>query len=856
MVVACTVSVPEEAQVQTDTETVSLQPVSTQVLVRLAEDVSIGDIDFSFLGTYTVTRTFPPAGRFEARHRAAGLHRWYTLTYTEGTPLTKAVVDVQKLPGIEIVESVPEVKATAEYPFNDPKFASLWGLYNPGGKTQWTEGCDVNALNAWTIETGRPEVIVAILDTGVDINHEDLKDHIWVNEAELYGIPGEDDDNNGYIDDINGFNFVTYDGTMPVGKLDANTHGTHVAGTIGAVNNNGIGVASVAGGNGLPNSGVRIMPVQMMNEQKSGSFTARAFVYAADNGAVLANCSWGNVDNEKPTSAALSQAIDYFNEYAGMDPETGEQVGPMAGGLAIFAAGNDGREVEHPAMDDNVFAVAALGANYVRSYFTSYGDWVDICAPGGDANKGVYILSTTPDNTYSNLQGSSMAAPHATGVAALGVSYYGVGKKGFTREKLINLLTSTANKHALEENGSYATKLGAGLADAYALLTAGGDDIKPLPVTQLSATSLSNSITLTWTVPGSEEVKHPYCFNVFYSTASLANLDPAKPGEDVEVVRVLSYGKSVGEIMEETFLDLAFDTKFYFRIQSEGITGLTSDLSKEVAQTTGHNTAPVITPLDGTSITLKATETGVMRFRASDEDGHTLSFSCQSDFPGLKAEFQDNLVTLTINALKAYPGTYAGVFEISDGYLATSQSFQYTVKANAKPEIKAAIEDQVFNSTSESHQLELSRYFADADDEPLFYTVSSSSTSIIVQTSVENGILNVKAHSLGTTVITITAADASGASCEQSFRVLVRNGNEKLEVYPNPVKDNMYIRTGESGNASVKMVSSLGNVVYEGNLSCSPFDPAVVNCSGFSAGVYTLMVEIGGEKFKKTVVKQ
>ena len=125
-----------------------------------------------------------------------------------------------------------------------------------------------------------------------------------------------------------------------------------------------------------------------------------------------------------------------------------------------------------------------------------------------------------------------------------------------------------------------------------------------------------------------------------------------------------------------------------------------------------------------------------------------------------------------------------------------------------------------------------------------------------MKTAIEKGTLTLTGHSFGQTVITVTAADASGASCEQSFRVLVRNGSEKLEVYPNPVKDNMYIRTGESASASVKMVSSLGNVVYEGNVSCSPFDPAVVNCTAFPAGVYTVMVEVGGEKFKKTVVKQ
>ena len=107
------------------------------------------------------------------------------------------------------------------------------------------------------------------------------------------------------------------------------------------------------------------MVTQMM-DGRNGALTPMSVVYAADNGAVLMNCSWGFTDYAAPTPKSFSDAVDYFNEYAGMD-ENGEQVGPMAGGLIIFAAGNDGREVEHPSMDDNVFAVAALSANYVRS---------------------------------------------------------------------------------------------------------------------------------------------------------------------------------------------------------------------------------------------------------------------------------------------------------------------------------------------------------------------------------------------------------------------------------------------------------------------------------------------------------
>lgn len=841
---------------QTPVEPEAGQVIPGQVLVQIARDIHIEDIDFSALGTYTLTRTFPPAGKFEARHRAAGLDRWYTLSFSEDRPLTKAAADIGSLPGVTCVEPVPQVKLTAEIPFNDPRFSSLWGLYNPGGKAQWAEGCDVNALNAWTIETGKPEVIVAVIDSGVDYMHEDLRDHIWVNEAELNGQPAIDDDDNGYVDDIYGYNFVTYDRTNPAGKLDPGNHGTHVAGTIGAVSNNGIGIAGVAGGNGSANSGVRIMPVQMIDEKGHDSFAAAAIVYAADNGAVLANCSWGNVNYESPTSSAMVQAIDYFNACAGMDPQTGEQTGPMAGGLMLFAAGNDGREIEHPAMDDNVFAVAALSANYVRSYFTSYGDWVDISAPGGDANRGVFILSCLPDNNYGNMQGSSMAAPHATGVAALVTSYAGAGKKGFTREKLINILTSTANTHALDENGSYASKLGAGLIDAYAALLAVSEEQMPLPVSSLSAEAHSNSIVLQWEVPGSAEVSAPYSFNIFYAASSLEGLDPQNPGENVRSVSVLSYGKQAGEKMESVFSDLFFDKQYHFRIQSEGISGLKSALSPETVATTGHNTLPVITPLDGTSITLKASETGTLRFKASDGDGHPLTFVPGESLPGLSASFQDNLVTLTVNAQKAAAGTYSGVFSVSDGYAMVEQTFSYTVLANQVPVVVKTIGSQVFNGTSEIRTFPLSEYFSDADGENLSYKVSSSSVSLIVQSSIKNGVLSLQGRSLGTTDFTVEAIDASGASCSQTFAILVRSGDVPVEAYPNPVKDNLYIRPAQPGAVSVKLVSSLGNTVFDGQLQADPFSPATIDCKGFPAGVYTLFVEMGSEKFKTTLVKQ
>ncbi len=767
--------------------------------------------------------------------------------------MTKAGDVVSSLDDIEYVEFVPKAMAKEfSYPFNDPRLPQQWHYQNPGGKAQWAEGCDVNAFNAWTVEVGKPEVIVAVNDLGVDYLHEDLQPNMWVNEAELNGKPGEDDDNNGYADDVYGYSFMTYDGKVPVGRIEPGDHGTHVAGTIAAVNNNGIGVSGIAGGDGTPESGVRIMCTQTL-DGKNGALTPQSFVYAADNGAVLINCSWGFTNNEQATPKSYVEAIDYFNTYAGFD-ENGEQTGPMAGGLIIFAAGNDGREIEHPAMDDNVFAVAALSANYVRSYFTSYGEWVDICAPGGDANRGTYVLSTLPNDSYGNMQGSSMAAPHVTGVAALIVSHYGAGRKGFTRDKLIHLMQSTANKRALEENGSYATKLGAGLIDAYAALTAESSEEAPAAVTDLTVTPRSNYLDLTWTVPVGLNGETPYAYDIYYSTDPIEPFDPSAPGEGVERLRVFGGGKTAGSAMTATLSDLEFSTDYHICIYTENLMGTFSEPSEELTARTGDNNKPVIEALDGTSLRLASHASGSMRFRVSDADGHNLSFTVTEGLQGLTASFIEGVITLDVNALNADDGkTYNGVVSVTDGFDTTEQSFSYTILPNSAPHAKGGFDDLLFNSLSEEKTFNLKDFFSDPDGETLSYTITSSSASIIVNASVSEGILTMKGHSFGATTLTVTAEDARGSSAAHEFRVLVRDNSRPYDLYPNPVKDYLYIRSGEAKTVGLTISNKAGAVVFsQGDVTLDPFSPMSIDLKDLPGGVY--YVRIGSDRY--TIVKQ
>ena len=549
------------------------------------------------VGAYKMERLFPNAGRFEARQRKAGLHLWYKITFDESISMSKvgemlssidelAVVEYNvpiSLPKVETVpvDNVkawePQLKLAAEHdelPFNDPRLEEQWHYQNRG--TDWVKsdgtpymdgakaGADINVVPAWSKCMGSKNVIVAVVDTPVDYDHEDLADNMWWNEAEKNGQEGVDDDNNGYVDDLFGYSFYYNKG----GYLKDGSHGTHVAGTVAAVNNNKIGVSGVAGGSGV-GDGVRLMSCATFSEGsnasgKGSSCSGPAIVYACNNGAVIAQCSWsfGEPNAVDKAYSTLQDAIDYFSDYAGMD-ETGEvQVGPMKGGLLVFAAGNEGYMYNdgriYPAAEDRVVAVAAMAADFRPSWFTAYGSWVDITAPGGDhlfidSNDGSYgmILSTDMNNGYSYKYGTSMACPHVSGVAALAVSYADIMGLKLTADDLKEYIYDTAHdldqylvdsdyKGVRIDNKSYGhymkeyrNKLGAGLVDTDALLkkldgelVVPDDHIAPEAVESVEQTGTGiNNATLQWKVSGDYTGAPVNSYRVYWSKGDITITD-------------------------------------------------------------------------------------------------------------------------------------------------------------------------------------------------------------------------------------------------------------------------------------------------------------------------------------------
>jgi subtilisin family serine protease len=543
----------------------------------------------------TMQRVFPYDAKHEQQLQRHGLDLWYKIVIDPNADVKQVAAALSKLPEISVAQPILQKKMNDGYTGNpakivelsklpravkadgfpnDPYFSQQWDLSNTG-QHGGLIGADINALKAWGIEKGRPNVIVSVHDVGMDIKHEDLKANIWINEAEANGKTGVDDDLNGYIDDINGYNFSKKSGT-----IDPDEHATHVAGTIAAISNNGIGIAGIAGGTGK-GDGVKIMSLKILEGALEDEI-ALSFIYAANNGAVISQNSWGysspGVDEQ-----IIHEAIKYFVAEAGRLPGS-----PMRGGVVIFASGNsdDGGDW-YPGYYKEVIAVSALGNKNTRAYYSNYGSWVDIAAPGGDqsiANEDG-TLSTLPNNRYGYFQGTSMACPHVSGIAALIVSKF--EGPGFTADKLkTQLLTAIRDVDTL--NPDYAGKLGAGYADSWLALQsnkfAKPDQVKDLKVVNTA----QDNIKLSWKVPVDADDSFPAKLYLYYSTEPITADNLAK----ASVIEMRNW-KDAGSDVEATVPKLKSLTKYYFATRAADRWSNTSDLSNAVSASTSDG--PVIT---------------------------------------------------------------------------------------------------------------------------------------------------------------------------------------------------------------------------------------------------------------------
>lgn len=590
-------------------------------------------------------RVFRPAGKFESRHEAWGLNRWYRVRYDSDASPNDVATSYLNDPSVESASPVytkelhGQRTVSDEDPAlipNDPDYGDQWH-YNNTGQTGGTPDADVNLPEAHDINTGSPDVVISIVDSGLDLNHPEFQGMLWINEDEdINGngvfdpfpadeggdLDGVDNDNNGFVDDVVGYDHADNDPipeTVNPGIID-NSHGTHVAGTVAAKNGNGQFGAGVAGGDGSADSGARLMINQTFANNVGGF--AEAVVYAADMGAVVSQNSWGYTTPGTFEQPVLD-AIDYFRANAG-GPSA-----PMNGGIYVNSSGNSNSDANYyPGFYPPSFAVTATEDTDTKASYSNYGEWVDIAAPGGEFGEdGVWSTVHTTQGGFESFSGTSMAAPHVSGAIAVVISE----NPGLTNDQ-VELLLQNSGEDISDLNPGFI--LGNRINIFNALQ--GDDTTPPAAITDLTIVSpnAGASVGLEWTAPGDDgNTGTATLYDLRYSTsgaitdsASFANATPVAGVPEPD---------TAGTTQSFVVTELPHDTEIWFAIKAFDDFANGSDVSNSPSTITGP--APVLsfTP-DSFDATLEPNQQTTETLTVSN-DGDPAS-TLDYRFPGFAAQ--------------------------------------------------------------------------------------------------------------------------------------------------------------------------------------------------------------------------
>ena len=795
-------------------------------------------------------RIFPYGGEYEAKHRKYGLHLWYEIIIPEDENPEKVAAEYKKDDNILISEPRYKIRrhSMASSPMNvgipnDPNFFRQWN-FNNTGQTGGVPGADIRLLDAWervkTLGIKNNNVIVAVKDGGVYYDHEDLQANMWTNEK------GE-----------HGYNFWRDSNTIVPDE-----HGTHVAGVIAAETGNGKGVAGIAGNTDL-GYGAKIMSVQILDGSNSVLQIGQAFVYAADNGAVISQNSWGyeRANVYDPSDLA---AINYFIREAGRDKDGNPRPGtPMVGGLVIFAAGNDGKDDRwYPAYFDNVMAVAATNHYGKLAWYSNFGSWIDISAPGGDTREagknrtgGIYSTSYSARirNNYDYMQGTSMACPHVSGVAALILSVY--GNENYTPDMLRARLLCSATP-LTDFDPTNASRMGAGLVNASAAIAPINNTLNK--ITDLTSETINAvSCRLNWTVAQSEAVSY---------TVACAAENITEENFDLYATKPVALMQEKGTTAQITFSGLSPNSTHYIAIRYNDIQCQSSPISNVVTVTTRGNEAPIIiNPIPDITLRDVAEETvfniGNVFF---DVDGDKMRYEVIVDFP--------RIVTAKIlGDLLFIKPALAGRTEIKltadDGNSGrTELSIPVTIEQNRAPEFKGLISTVTLIPFSDPLVINLADYASDPEDDPIFFSLQNIKNNI-ANVSIKETILTIDPKRHGYIALQVVATDTYSAKTTETIHLTVEqkyapDDTDYLLVYPNPTADILwysFIVNEKSASIYIQLIDSSGKITIQTpnqELSEGTYYKNI-DISNLNAGIYFLQyIKEGKVIDTKKVVKQ
>lgn len=867
-----------------------------------------------------VEQVFDMTTEYADLKRRMGLDRWFIVRFDEKTDVNEVLKELRNDPAIEKahgnltvvpakVTYTPATRAPlSQYQlqeandgrgprsFTDPYLKYQWhytttfeayNLFKPEA--------GINLFPAWQQETGDPNVVVAVLDSGIDFGHPDLAASAW---------DGGKDPTTGQT--IHGRNFYYVStGQGNVNEIIPGGHGTHVAGTIAARNNNYIGVSGVAGGDGTDNSGVRLMSCEIYgrdgySETADVHSIVKAFEFAQEKGALIANCSWGYqfdrktyFNNDyfqerfKDIFALLKGGIDYFTAYAGCDKDGKKKAGSyMKGGLVFFASGNDGQnDIDMiPGSYDKVVAVGAVdGYNRATDYMDK-GYWVDILAPGGTLDPSVTggILSTVPndyqyqktgdtyntdytfpgDYQYAYAQGTSMAAPHVTGVAALVISKFGKKDNNFTNEKLRErILTSikSIDPYKIRNEENLAGKLGAGIIDA-SLALADPETQKPEKPTVTAATHAAEDLKgyydeqIEWNVTGdpdainTEKTAFAYDIELF---------EKSNMKEAILKKTVYTYQRTVGEQMTYDFQGLKSNVEYEVHVVARDRFNNKSEQAVSTFKTR-MNHEPKLTKTIGDKLVLLDTQPYYHAvLPVVDEDKHTWTYTTTALPSGVELKRVGDSFDLLIKV--GQPGSYSFDVTMTDQLGGKSvEHFNYEVVAHTAPKAVAPLKEVSLTEGGEAAVVDLAAVFQTGENSNIVYSAKSDDEGI-VKATVDGNQLKLTPGKAGFATISLTVGDGVKHSVTTfQVRVSSKGSSDVYAVYPVPAHSFIKVLMHSDVTEVQAVVTSvLGHKLIDEKLTVNPSTHEVIlGVDRLVPGTYYLLMKTGRVTSKHTFIKK